>query len=276
MLRAILKRHVDLNDRQIETFLDRFVLPIRSNWKQNLPKGCEQGDVLPWRFFRGLSVLVRPFVEVSRSPRSFAVSASHLHRWRRYLSNSILEGHLPEKLFQSQAMKSYLGSLADKKGHEFTKEVASDLQPILAGQRVEIQLTELGAPQNPDLGDIDVLAWDSNTGLVFLIECKRLKSALTVRQVIQQLEEFRGDQTVKDSLAKHQRRVEWLKENPAEVSKITGISDSKIRWLPLLVTKGRVPMSFVDAIDFPKDQVVPAKELSAHVASLITHSNQNS
>ena len=276
MLRAILKRHVDLNDRQIETFLDRFVLPIRSNWKQNLPKGCEQGDVLPWRFFRGLSVLVRPFVEVSRSPRSFAVSASHLHRWRRYLSNSILEGHLPEKLFQSQAMKSYLGSLADKKGHEFTKEVASDLQPILAGQRVEIQLTELGAPQNPDLGDIDVLAWDSNTGLVFLIECKRLKSALTVRQVIQQLEEFRGDQTVKDSLAKHQRRVEWLKDNPAEVSKITGISDSKIRWLPLLVTKGRVPMSFVDAIDFPKDQVVPAKELSAHVASLITHSNQNS
>ena len=171
-------------------------------------------------------------------------------------------------------MKSYLGSLADKKGHEFTNEVASDLQPILAGQKVEIKLTELGAPQNPDLGDIDVLAWDSNTGLVFLIECKRLKSALTVRQVIQQLEEFRGDQTVKDSLAKHQRRVDWVMANAGKISNLTGISESSIRWIPLLVTRSRVPMSFVDAIGFPKGQVVPAKELACHVTALLAQAKQ--
>lgn len=268
-LRFLLTHQIALTDRQVDTFLERFTLPIRPGWNRNLPKGCETSDVLPWRYFRGLSVLVRPFVEVSRSPRSFAISAPHLHRWRYYLTRSIVSGHLPDKLFHSQAMKSYLGSIANKRGHEFTKEVAASIQTVLPNQRVEIKLTELGAPAKPDLGDIDVLAWDSSTGLVFLIECKRLKAALTVRQVIQQLEEFRGDQDEKDYLAKHQRRVEWLQANPSDLSKITGIPLDRICWVPLLVTRGRVPMSFVDAIGFPKEQVVSDQDLAHRIGTLL-------
>lgn len=267
MLKGALKNRIGLSSNQIETFLQRFVLPIRPSWDKNLPTECEKNDVLPWRFFRGLSVLVRPFVEVSCSPRVFAVSATHLTRWRHYLANSIADGHLPDRLFRSTGMKKYLGSLADKEGHEFTKSVAADLTSLLPAQRVEIKMTELGAPSNPDLGDVDVLAWDDSTKTVFLIECKRLKSALTVRQVIQQLEEFRGDQEEQDSLAKHQRRVAWLIENPAKLSEITGIPSEEIQWAPLLVTKGRVPMSYLDAFGCPKEQVIPAKELPDHIAS---------
>lgn len=215
-------------------------------------------------------MLVRPFVEVSRSPRQFAISAPHLHRWVRYLTHSISEGTLPAKLFQSVGMKSYLGSIADKKGHQFTEETANRVQEMLPDQRVEIKMTELGAPADPDLGDVDVFAWDQNSGLVLLIECKHLKTALTVRQVIQQLENFRGDTEDKDdALGKHQRRVEWLKANPNKLSQLTGIHPSNIRWLPLLVTSGRVPMSFVDAINFPREQVVPEKELETRMSSIL-------
>lgn len=273
-LRSLLRHRAGLTDRQADAFVERFILPIRPAWNRKLPKGCDTSDVLPWRYFRGLSVLVRPFVEVSRSPRSFAISASHLHRWIHYLTHSIFEGLLPDKIFRSQAMKSYLGSIADKKGHEFTKEVAASVQTVFPNQRLEINLTELGAPAKPDLGDIDVLAWDSTTGFIFLIECKRLKKALTVRQVIQQLEEFRGDQNEKDSLAKHQRRVDWLKANPAKVSKLTGIPPNSIRWISLLVTSGRVPMSFVDAIDFTKEQVIPEQELAEHLSALLAPAPQ--
>ena len=171
-------------------------------------------------------------------------------------------------------MKSYLGTLANKRGHEFTKEVAEIFESILPDQRLEIKLTELGAPSEPDLGDIDVLAWDSRTAVVFLIECKRLKAALTVRQAIQQLEEFRGDREEKDSLAKHQRRIEWLKLNPSVLAQLTGIPSDRIRWVPLLVTSGRVPMSFVDAIDFPKDQVVAEPDLKRHIAAVLARANQ--
>ncbi len=191
------------------------------------------------------------------------------------MTHSIISGYLPGKIFHSQAMKSYLGNLANKRGHEFAKTVAESLESALSGQRLEIKLTELGAPAEPDLGDIDVLAWDSITAFVFLIECKRLKAALTVRQAIQQLEEFQGNREEKDSLAKHQRRIEWLKLNPSTLSQLTGISSDSIRWVPLLVTNGRVPMSFVDAIDFPKDQVVAEPDLKRHIAAVLAQVNQS-
>ncbi len=267
---SLLKKGGGLSEPQVESFINRFVLPIRPAWNKNLPKGCDINDVLPWRYFRGLSVLVRPFVEISRSPRQFAISAPHLHRWHRYLSQSISQGHLPERLFKSEEMKRYLGSVAHRKGHEFAKNVAAVVAEALPDLKVEIKMCALGAPQSPDLGDIDILAWSPKGGIVFLIECKRLKTALTVRQVIQQLEEFRGDPTnSQDSLVKHQRRVDWLKNNPFGVAKLTGISPELIRWKPLLVTSGRVPMSYLDAIEFSREQVVPFQDLATQLPKLI-------
>lgn len=274
-IRWMLKEKVGLNDPQVDSFLERFVLPIRPSWDKMLPRGCDTSDVLPWRYYRGLSVLVRPFVEISRAPRQFAISAPHLHRWLRYLTHSISEGYLPARIFRSPQMQSYLGSIADKKGHKFTGEVAELLKSILPDQRVEIKMTELGAPAHPDLGDVDVLAWDTKCAVVLLIECKRLKTALTVRQVIQQLEDFRGDTANKeDALGKHKRRVDWLKKNSGELSRITGIPEYQISWKPLVVTRGRVPMSFIDAIDFSKDQVVTIQDLEDHVTRLIAPNPQ--
>jgi hypothetical protein len=271
----MLKEKAGLTDPQVDSFLERFVLPIRPSWDRKLPRGCDKSDVLPWRYYRGLSVLVRPFVEISRAPRNFAISAPHLHRWLGYLTSSIAEGHLPARIFQSSQMKSYLGSIAEKKGHQFNGEVAELLQTILPDQRVEIKMTELGTPAQPDLGDVDVLAWDTKSGVVLLIECKRLKLALTVRQVIQQLEGFRGDTANReDALAKHQRRVDWLKQNPGELSRVTGIPEDQISWNPLLVTSGRVPMAFIDAIDFSKDQVVPLRDVKDHVTNLIARNSK--
>lgn len=269
ILRKILKFTVGLSEHQITSFIDRFVLPIRPKWNEKKPKSYLDNDVLPWRYYRGLSLLVRPIVEVSRSPRNYAISAPHLHRWQRYLTGAISDGYLPDHIFQSAQMKSYLGSIAYKKGSKFTRLCGSELETILPDLRVEVNLTEMGAPQIPDLGDIDVLAWNKVSGQVFLIECKRLKTALTTRQVIQQLEDFKGGVEDQNYLSKHQRRVRWLEQNPAGVSKITGIPEDSILWVPLLVTSGRVPMAFVDAVDFKKEQVVPFQELMTTVASLI-------
>lgn len=206
-------------------------------------------------------MIARPFVEISKGPREFAISATHLNKWLKYFIHSLSEGYFPDRLFQSKEMKSYLGTVANREGHEFTKEVASEIMPILPNQREEINLTELGAPAMPNLGDIDVFAWDVSSGNVFLMECKRLKAALTVGQVVQQLEDFKGEIEKLDYLGKHKRRCQWLRNNPAVVEKLTGIPSDTIKWHPLLVTKGRVPMSFIDAIDFPKEQVVAFDDL---------------
>jgi hypothetical protein len=115
-MRWMLKDVVRLTDPQITVFLDRFALPIRPAWNRELPRGCDKTDVLPWRYFRGLSVLVRPFVEISQSPQQFAVSAPHLHRWQRYLTHSITEGHLRQGYSNPPRCKATSGVSQTRRG----------------------------------------------------------------------------------------------------------------------------------------------------------------
>ncbi|MDF1742037.1 MAG: hypothetical protein P1U86_22945, partial [Verrucomicrobiales bacterium] len=163
------------------------------------------------------------------------------------------------KHFKSDEMKKYLGRIADSRGHAFAKQVFEKVKTLLPGFELEAKMRSLGAPKNPDLGDIDVLAWDTSKNTIFLIECKRLRKSLSPRDVINRLEEFKGKKG--DSLGKHTRRAEWLKNNPDVLAKKTGIPAAKIKWVPLLVTSGRVPMTFLDGINFPKNNVVPFSEI---------------
>ena len=262
LLRQLFKHGVGFTDLQIERFLTKFTLPMRSGWNKELPTGCEDNDVLPWRFFRGLSVLVRPFVEVSKSPRCFAISATHLERWRTYLVRSICNGELPDRIFESRELKAYLGDIAQKEGEEFEHKVATGFVESKMISRQGVKMRELGRSDADPSNDVDVLAWGRNSPTVFLVECKNLKRTLTVAQAIQQLEDFRGDpDNPKDYLTKHINRVDWLRQNPQEVSEITGIPADEIRWEPLLITSGRVPMSYCDLINFKRENVWPLSEL---------------
>jgi hypothetical protein len=73
-----------------------------------------------------------------------------------------------------------------------------------------------------------VLAWRRTSEDIFLVEAKRLIPALTVREVIQRLEEFRGDEKANDSLRKHVRRIEWIEQNLSGIEKLTGIRAARI------------------------------------------------
>ncbi|GEM_PF-4828501 len=269
ILVQILKYGVGFTDEQIEQFLKKFVLPIRSSWDKELPKGCQPNDVFPWRFFRGLSVLIRPFVEVSKSPRSFIISATHLDRWRTYLLRAISNGELPDHIFESDELKKYLGSISHQEGRNFEEKVANEFINFGLNCRQGVTMRELGKTDADTSNDVDVVAWDQNSKSIFLIECKNLKRALTVAQAIQQLENFRGDRNnPKDYLTKHLNRVDWLQKNSEKLSQMTGISSDKIRWIPLLITSGRVPMSYCNSINFERDKVwsfVEIKEKLNHV-----------
>lgn len=128
-------------------------------------------------------------------------------------------------------------------------------------------MTKLGAPKKEGLGDIDVLAWDRVSGNVLAIECKRLLPAITVREVIQRLEDFRGNREEKDSLGRHLRRVDWLKKNLNLLAKYTRIPAVNIRLTPMLVTSETVPMQFFTEMNLPASHVVPYDELGNHIAA---------
>jgi hypothetical protein len=258
---ALLMEHAGMSGERAQKFLDAFTLPIRTAWDTDLPLRCSKKDVFPWRFRRNLSLLMRPLVLVQTSPRGWLISAPFFEKSAQYLTGNIYEGRLPDRFFASKALRAYIGSVVDKKGHAFAKGVATVFEESGYKTRTEVRLTELGAPKSPDLGDVDVLAWTESGTHVFIGECKRLTPALTVREVIQRLEDFRGDEHRKDSLGKHLDRIAWIQKNRAGVEKITGIPAADISFRPLLITSELVPMRFFEEMNFPTNQVVSVDEL---------------
>ena len=256
--------HAGMTREQSARFISTLTLPVRSAWDKDLPNGCRKDDVFPWRFRRRISVLMRPLIQISTNPKSWVVWVPVLEKSMRYLMGNITEGRFPDQFFTTQKMRSYIGSRVDKHGHEFAIRVEVELKKLGFATRLEIKMTELGAPSKPDLGDVDVLAWipGGEVVCVYAIECKRLTAALTVREIVQRLEEFRGDEKRRDSLGKHIHRINWLVANVAGVAKTTGIPVANVKLIGLLVCSDLVPMQFFKEMNFPTAHVLPFDELS--------------
>jgi hypothetical protein len=170
-------------------------------------------------------------------------------------------GRFPKEFFRSTEMQAFIGKTSNQRGHEFAQSV--ELVFVKSGfdAKLEVELTHFGAPKKLGLGDVDVIAWDCTSGRVYCVECKRLLPAGTVREVVQRLEEFRGDKHAKDSLGRHLRRIEWLNQNLSAVSKFTTIPVAVLNIIPLLVTSEIVPMQFYKQMNFPTEQVMPLSDL---------------
>jgi hypothetical protein len=261
----LLTENAEMTNEEAQKLVDALTLPIRQSWNTELPARCSIRDVFPWRFRRNLSLLMRPLVLVKTDPRGWVISAPFFEKSAEYITGNIHEGRLPEHFFVSKQLRSYIGGIASQHGHAFAQQMAAVFENNGYNTRTEIRLTELGAPRNPDLGDVDVLAWREDRTDVFVTECKRLAPALTVREVIQRLEDFKGDERKRDSLGKHIVRVSWLEENRVGVEKITGIQSSNISFRPLLVTSELMPMQFFEEMNFPTNQVVSADDLPAYL-----------
>lgn len=179
-----------------------------------------------------------------------------------YVIGNSAEAYFPETFYASPEMRRYVGDTANKRGHDFARQAQEEFAAAGLKSKLELEMTTLGAPKKEGLGDVDVLAWDPSKGRIYVVECKRLRTASSMREVVQRLEDFKGSPKEKDSLTRHLRRLDWLKKNPVALSQLTGIDTTKFRLVPLLVTSETVPMQFFKDMNFPVDQVVPIKDLS--------------
>ncbi len=246
-----------------QSFLDRFTLPKRLSWNADLPPRCKEADVFPWRFRRQLSLLTRPLVQLTAEPRTWYVSVPMLDHAIAYFVGHVDEGNLPETFFASPEMRRYVGDCAHARGHDFAKQVEAVFTGVGLKTKLEVEMSALGASKKEGLGDVDVLAWDVARGRVYVVECKCLRVAATIREVVQRLEDFKGDRKEKDSLGKHLRRVDWLKKNIPQLARLTGVLENNLKLVPLLVTNETVPMQFFKEMnDFPAAQVVPIADLA--------------
>lgn len=221
-------------------------LKPRATWDDPKPTNAKARDWYPWRFNRRLSLMRRALVQLDESedPRVL-IAPALIDRSAEYLYGTY-PGRLPADLFQSAAMKKWIGSAVDKDGHAFNHTVAARFKELGFQARADVNLTELGGTQA--MGDVDALAWNKDTGIVYATECKRLLFARTVAEIGERLQEYTSvaapgqDRT---PIQKHLDRIAFLRAALHAISKATGIPTGKIVLRSALVTDYLVPMQFL-------------------------------
>ena len=253
-LRARLMNKRGFSDETCDRFFGTFGLVHRKRWSEP-PKGFTRKDMYPWRFSRRLSLMARPLLIFGLDDSSTVVFAIATVRLAlAHLVHMIEEGHLSQDFFESARMRSFIGRTNDERGHQFAHSISDELRRKEWKTRLEVNMAELGASK--ELGDIDVLAWDCR-GKILVVECKRLQLARTIGEIADVCKRFRGE--AKDELAKHVRRVGWIKANSANLKTIVGFSPTVENIDDRLVTNIQVPMTFLKSLPVRSDKIGPLK-----------------
>lgn len=238
-----------------DRFINTFSIFHRPQW-ETPPEGFRKNDLFPWRYNRRLSASVKPILVFGEKDEDKVIyGAGTLANGCFHLLDRSENGRLPQEFYASKKMKVYIGKVNDARGHAFARSVADQMRERKWKAKTEVKMTELGAPV--DLGDMDVLAWKSD-GTIQLIECKRLTFARTIAEIANICKRFQGE--AKDELAKHLRRVEWIRRNPQCLRNIVGFVPDPSHIDHRLVTNTQVPMKYMESLPIDPDKIGPLEQ----------------
>ena len=257
---ARLVRNRGYSEDAARAFLDAFCLFSRPVWADP-PPGFRRKDIEPWKFRRRLSLIARPVLAWGRGEAAVATfGVGMVSESFRYIIGRAESGRLPQEFFTSEAMRSYAGCAANRRGHTFAEDVAARFRELGWDAVTRVEMSSLGAPSA--YGDIDVLAW-RHSGVTWVVECKWLQPANTVGEIADVLKQFAGE--AKDDLGKHVRRIEWAKAHPASLSRICRLPAIQAMVRSLLVTNTDVPMMYMGSLPISARDIVPLVRLAARL-----------
>lgn len=213
-----------LSPETVRKILALLALSPRPTWSST-PSGFNSKDWYPWRFRRRLSVISRPILQLSDDKAgSFLIAPGMVRDGAGKVIDYCYQGGYDAKIFPESKMRSWIGAMENKRGHDFNKKVAERFRELGWEARSDIKLTEiLNDKLDKDYGDVDVLGW--RDGRILAVECKDLEMAMTISDIARQLHDFRGEigeNGKPDRLKKHLLRMDVLKRRSDDVAKFIG------------------------------------------------------
>ena len=242
-----------LDEPALKGFIESFSLPLRSGRYEDLAE-LKEREVHPWLHRRQLSLIARPMVPDGVGPDArFLIPVGLLRQgidlrigqWRR--------GEMGAQSARLDKMKTWVGAAKDDWGKRFEKAVIDRLEAkgfrCLGGKMMPFY----GAPGNPNLGDLDVLAWHSDKPDILVVECKNLLLARNLAEVIDELREFseHPPNGAINALTKHIRRFNWIRDNWAQASKAEGMPNRdspRLRSVLLFNASGPVGLNLSNTV----------------------------
>ncbi len=250
--------------RQLETeivvrFFRAFTLFTRSNWS-NVPEGFSFRDIAPWKFKRRLSCLVKPIIQLN--DEEVFLSLSLIRLGIGYFLDRAKRGEFNTEFFESTGMRTYVGSMIEKRGADFTELVASKLEADKWFVNKELLMKTVGATQ--ELGDIDVLAIKGGVMLIF--ECKKLQMAKTISEIADVCNRFRGKE--KDELRKHLNRVDWSLNNLNIMLQRLNYDGKVLSIRSALLTSTDMPMKYKNDLPINSKDIISYREIDNWLSTL--------
>lgn len=256
-----------LAQRAAEQLIAATTLPLRTTWHE-VPPGYDERDRQPWKFRRRLSALRKPLIQLDDVANPTLMVAPGLVRdGFIYALGNYHRGDFPQWQLGPK-MRKWRGKASATRGHAFNAEVAKRMHTLGWEARSDVKVSAVLGGAFGRLGDIDVLAWNSKTGGVLLMECKDLKFSKTLGEIAEQLLDFRGElrDGYPDDLLKHLTRVEALRAQPEKLAGYIGLR-SITNAEAHIIFRHPVPMQF--AWDRMKQRI------QLHVFDELEHLCQN-
>jgi hypothetical protein len=238
---------VGISEAESSGALANLTLEPRTEWRV-VSGEMSTKDWHPWRFRRRLSSLRRPFFQINTNDDPDILFAPGFVREALVATiHWFCVGEIPAQQARSAEMSKWIGHANNLQRTEFNSTVAGRMKELSWQAEPEVKLTKLlNRSFDRDYGDIDVLAWNSDSGRVLVMECKDLQYHKTIGEVAEQLSDFRGlirPDGKRDHLRKHLDRLEMVHLYPNLIRKALKIPVA-LQIEGHLVFKNPVPMQF--------------------------------
>jgi hypothetical protein len=217
-------------------------------------------DVIPSRFARRWSLNRRPFI--TRGDQ-LVWGRRQVLAALRVIFTQVFSGRF-QALAETDALRDVISAVGSEAGHAFEHEVADLVEgrfDVVRRSVKRVDGNKIIRDNGEDLGDIDVLAADAASKLVFAIECKDLAGALTPTEVAGELKEH-FDVVPGTSSSKHRERTAWLADHISQVLTELSITDDPAGWrvVGVFVTSTTVMAQHIKDTDF---DIVSVRNVSA-------------
>lgn len=236
---------------KVDAFLNMFVLEQRDSW-ESLPSGLAHKVIEPWQQKRKLSLAFKPIIP---QQDDLIIGVKTLFQSYFYLISGIHNGRLKEDFFKSSEMKAYSERIIKQLSCDFVDLVQNrinELNPdMIAGTDLEINKNgDIDITSDLGLGDIDILAYDSNRKLVHSIECKRINFGRTPTEIRNERERFIRDSHNQSSwISKHRRRHQWMNSNKEAIRVFLKLTDTNFSIQSYVVVSEDIALKYLESSD---------------------------
>ena len=217
------------------------------------PEGMSGKDIYPWVYNRELSYLRRPIVRWQMND-----GIKLMYGFRAclaagmQLTDLLYSGRLK---YGGKKIEKLLGKFESAKGAAFNEEVRTWLQDntTLKVWEYEVSIKPRGNfIASDDLGDIDVLAYDTSNNVVYSIECKNTNTAKNVREMKKEMDDYLGREGKKKGalVLKHLKRHKWLQDNIDKLRDFLGAKTNPIV-KSMMLTSEVIPTSYLRKEETP-------------------------